>query len=472
MISDPRLFVRLADRRLIQLTCVYALMIVASVALFLLIRSIGESHAAAGTAVAMPLAPPSAAKPAVHALPHVLGTLLAVIVVGRLFGFILARFGQPKVIGEMMAGIALGPSILGRISEDAMHMLQPDGIAPLLGIVSQLGVILYMFLVGLELNPGVLKSKAHASIAISHASILAPFLLGTALALWLHAGLAPPGIPFTSFALFMGIAMAITAFPVLARILADRGMEKSPLGIIAISCAAADDVTAWCLLALVAGISQSDLSGAAWTSIWAVGYIALVIFLAKRFRGHIAAVAGRETSPNLTTAILVAILASTLITESIGIHAIFGAFLIGAVIPHDSLISSDFRSKLNDLVTILLLPAFFAVTGLRTEIGLLENMQDWLTCGLITIVATLGKFGGTLFASRIAGLDWWTSASLGALMNTRGLMELVVLNIGLELGIISAKLFTMMVLMAIITTLATTPTLNWLARWQPPPTDA
>ncbi|MFO0943080.1 MAG: cation:proton antiporter [Pirellulales bacterium] len=429
----------------------------------MLIRSIGENHSGQLVSRATEKLADIPPAPSLHVLPHVLGSLLAVIIVGRGLGLCLAKVGQPRVIGEMLAGIVLGPSILGRISPDAMHVLVPVSILPLLGIISQLGIILYMFLVGLELNVGQLKAKAHASIAISHASILAPFLLGSGLAIWLHERLAPEGVPFTSFAMFMGVAMAITAFPVLARILADRGIDKTSLGAIAISCAAADDVTAWCLLAFVAGVSQSDLSGAIRTSILAFGYVAAVVLIARNFRGRFATLASNLSSTRLTVWILVTVLASTLITESIGIHAVFGAFLIGAIIPHDSFISKEFRTKLSDVVSILLLPAFFAVTGMRTEIGLLISPVDWLICFAIILVATIGKFGGTLVAARITGLDWKTSASLGALMNTRGLMELIVLNVGLELGVISPTLFTMMVIMALVTTLATTPALGLIA---------
>lgn len=442
----------------------YVAMIGSSIGVFLLIRAIGEANSGEGVSQAASKMVDVPAAPPVHVLPHVLGALLAVIVVGRSLGFLLAKLGQPRVIGEMLAGILLGPSVLGRLSPEVMQFLIPTNIVPLLGIISQLGIILYMFLVGLELNVSQLKSKSHASIAISHASILAPFLLGSGMAIWLHERLAPEGVPFTSFAMFMGVAMAITAFPVLARILADRGIDKTSLGAIAISCAAADDVTAWCLLALVAGVSQADLSGAIRTSILAFAYVGLVILIARNFGGRIAAIGNRLSSARLTVWILVTVLASTLITESIGIHAIFGAFLIGAIIPHDSFISKEFRTKLSDVVSILLLPAFFAVTGMRTEIGLLSGPVDWLICLGIILVATSGKFGGTLIAARFTGLDWKTSASLGALMNTRGLMELIVLNVGLDLGVISPTLFTMMVIMALTTTIATSPALN-LIEW-------
>jgi Kef-type K+ transport system membrane component KefB len=261
----------------------------------------------------------------------------------------------------------------------------------------------------------------------------------------------------------MGVAMSITAFPVLARILTDRKMDKSDLGVIALSCAATDDVTAWCLLALVVGIVQDKAGSAMQTVLLAVAYIAVMFILVRplavRYFGHHASkLPQRRTAPW----VLVALLTSAVAAEWIGIHAIFGAFLLGAIIPHDSEVARDFQHKLEDVVKILLLPAFFAYTGMRTEIGLVSGWQAWLMCGVIILVATAGKFGGTLAAARLTGLNWKTSAALGILMNTRGLMELVVLNIGLELGVISPQLFAMMVIMALTTTIATTPILQVL----------
>src|SRR5690606_28051823 len=295
-------------------------------------------------------------------------------------------------------------------------------------------------------SSGLLRSHARATVAISHASIVAPFCLGSILALFLYSGLAPAGVPFTSFALFMGVAMSITAFPVLARILTDRKMDKTDLGVVALSCAATDDVTAWCLLAFVVGIAQSEVGGAVQTVILALAYIALMFIvvrpLAVRFLGQNT---GKRPKQRLAVWVLVALLLSALAAEWIGIHAIFGAFLLGAIIPHESDVARDFQHKLEDIVKILLLPAFFAYTGMRTEIGLVSGASAWLICGLIIVVATLGKFGGTLVAAKLTGLDWRMSSALGILTNTRGLMELVVLNIGLQMGVISPTLFAMMV---------------------------
>lgn len=435
----------------------YSLMLVVAVGLFLVIRSIGE-----GSAATLANSTPQLHTHA-QTLPKVLGALTAIIVIGRLLGAVFRWLGQPRVIGEVVAGILLGPSFLGRISPDAMSWLLPDAILPLLGVISQLGVILFMFLVGLELNAELLRDRVHMTVVISHAGIVTPFLMGSGLALWLFPQLAPEGVPFTSFALFMGVSLSITAFPVLARILTERRMDRSELGALALSCAAAGDVTAWCLLAFVVGVTQSAVAGAISTALLAVLFIGIMFGvvrpLARRWLGD---PDPSQINGQLVTWVLVALLLSSLAAEAIGIHALFGAFLLGAVIPHNSAVARAFHDKLHDMVVILLLPAFFAHTGMRTQIGLVNGLSEWLTCGAIIVVATLGKLGGTMIAARLTGIDWRMSASLGVLMNTRGLMELIVLNIGLDLGVISPTLFAMMVLMALATTIATTPVLGWL----------
>ena len=346
-----------------------------------------------------------------------------------------------------------------------MHSLIPNRVddpgrlvEASLKTIAQLGVVLYMFLVGLELNTAKLGQKARAMIAISHSSIVVPFVLGAALALWLYPRFAPAGVAFTSYALFLGVAMSITAFPVLARVLTDRGLERTDLGLMALSAAAMGDVTAWCLLALVVGIVQSQVSNALWVAVWSIVFVGVIFGvvgpLAKRVANWF------ERHPHDSVArpgLFVAILLSALATERIGIHAVFGAFLIGVVIPPESRLARELGHQLQAVVTVLLLPAFFAVAGMQTQIGLISGWQSWLTCGAIIVVATVGKYGGTLVAARLAGFDWTTSSALGVLMNTRGLMELIVLNIGLSLGVISPTLFAMMVLMALATTAATAP---------------
>jgi Kef-type K+ transport system membrane component KefB len=300
-------------------------------------------------------------------------------------------------------------------------------------------------------------------VAIAHASIIVPFLLGATLALVLYPRLSSRDVPFTSFALFVGVAMSVTAFPVLARILTDRRMHKTDLGVLALGCAATADVTAWCLLAFVVGVAQAEVGRAFLVLGMTAAFLAFMLLVvrpaAARFLTRVDEAA---LTPSVIALVFAALLLSALATELIGIHALFGAFLLGAVIPHDSAVAQAFTRKLEDLVTVLLLPAFFAFTGMRTEIGLVAGLEQWLVCGLILVVATIGKCGGTLVAARLTGLGWREAASLGVLMNTRGLMELIVLNIGLDLRVISPTLFAMMVLMALATTLATAPILHVL----------
>jgi len=317
----------------------------------------------------------------------------------------------------------------------------------------------------LELNGDLLRTRAQATVAISHASIVLPFVLGSMLALQLYPRLSTSDVPFTSFALFMGVALSITAFPVLARILTDRGMSRTELGAVALTCAATDDVTAWCLLAPAVGVAPARIDVALVVVLLTATFIA-VTFLAvgPTVARYLSRSGDRRPNQSVLAVTIVGLLLAALTTEGIGIHAVFGAFLFGAVIPHDSSLARTLTNKLEDLVTILLLPAFFAFTGMRTQIGLVSGSSEWTMCGLIILVATAGKFGGSLAAARLTGMGWHQAASLGILMNTRGLMELVVLNIGLDLRVISPKLFTMMVLMALVTTIATTPVLQILGR--------
>jgi Kef-type K+ transport system membrane component KefB len=394
---------------------------------------------------------------------HLLLALAAVVITGRVLGRVFRLIGQPPVIGEVVAGIALGPSLLGAVSPEAYAFLLPPAVAPSLGLLSQLGVALYMFLIGVELDTALLRGHLRATVTIAQSSIVLPFLFGAALAAVLAPGLAPANVPVTHFVLFMGVAMAITAFPVLARILADTGLARTDLGRLALTCAAVGDVTAWCLLAFVVGVVQSRQGSALLPSVMTVGYIALMFMVVRpavvRWCRRLES---RPIDRDVIAVVIVAALVSALITEWIGIHAIFGAFLMGAVIPHDSALARALDDRIEHLVTILLLPAFFAFAGMRTEIGLISNWTGWVTCAAIIVVATVGKFGGTLSAARLVGHKWRTATSLGVLMNTRGLMELIVLNVGLDLGVISPTLFTMMVVMAIVTTMATTPLLGVL----------
>ena len=293
-----------------------------------------------------------------------------------------------------------------------------------------------------------------------------PFILGGLLAYALPAELIPAAVPFSSFALFFAVSLSITAFPVLARILSDRGMQRTPLGVTALTCAAINDAIAWCMLAFVVSVMQATPGAAIQTAALTVAYIAFMLTVGRAIAGRIVAWLDRSSHPGEQSLamVLVAVLLSAVSTEFIGIHAIFGAFLLGAILPHTSRISAYATDRLSDIVRVLLLPAFFAFTGLRTELGLVQTAEDWGLCLLIIVVATAGKWGGTALAAKAMGMPGRESSALGILMNTRGLVELIVLNIGLDLGVLTPRLFTMLVIMAVVTTMMTSPILVSLVR--------
>ncbi len=440
---------------------IYAVMIASTLLAFHSVRRLGQSLQAPPPAGASHFGT-GGGTVQVEVLLHVLVALAVIILFARLLGMLFRYIHQPPVIGEVLAGIMLGPSFLGRIAPVATTYLLPPSIAPFLSILAQVGILLYMFLVGIEFDPSTLKSRTHTAILVSHTSIMAPFVLGSALALALYERVSTADVPFSVFALFMGVSMSITAFPVLARILTDRSIQKTELGVMALTCAAIDDVTAWCLLAFLVSVAKAKTGSALTTLILTVLFILVMVLAVSRAATRLVR---RQEPFGLTrgamTAVCVALLLSSLITEFIGIHAIFGAFLLGTLIPHDSAVARQLISKLEDIVVVLFLPAYFAFTGMRTQIGLMNGAADWVLCAVIVLVASLGKFGGSLLAARFGGCGWRESASLGILMNTRGLMELIVLNIGLDLKVVSPVLFAMLIIMALSTTLATSPVLHW-----------
>lgn len=446
----------------------YSMLIAAGGGLFLLINSVGRHLAASG------MEPINAkvvvASPATDALPHVLLALIVIILTTKVLGHLFRFVHQPPVIGEIIGGILLGPSLLGWVAPGVASFLLPIDAAPYLGLIAQMGVILFMFLVGLELDTTLLRQRAHAAIAISHASIIIPFVIGAFAALWLYPRYAAANIPFIQFALFLSISLSVTAFPVLARILTSQNLHRSPLGVLALTCASVDDATAWCLLAFIVGLVQTQTGAALQTIILSIAFITAMIFLLRPL--VLRWVRRMESTDRMgqgsVMVVCVAILLSALATETIGIHALFGAFLLGAIIPHGSRVARQMAEKLEDIVSVLFLPAFFAFTGLRTQIGLLNEWGDWVVCGVIILLASVGKIGGSSIAARLTGLNWRDATSLGFLMNTRGLVELVVLNIGLDLGILSPRLFTILVLMALVTTLMTVPALRLLKKHDGP----
>lgn len=398
-----------------------------------------------------------------HPLAILILQIISIIFVSRIFGFIFHKIGQPTVIGEIIAGIILGPSVVGLLFPEISGFLFPPESLANLQFLSQVGLILFMFVIGLELDLKVVKNQAHDAVVISHASIVIPYFLGMGLAYYLYEELAPDDISFLSFALFMGIAMSITAFPVLARVIQERDLTKTRLGIIAITCAAADDITAWCILAAVIAIVKAGtFVSALYTMGLAITYVLFMILILQPFLKRLGSVySDRETISKTIVAIaFLVLLGSSYLAEVIGIHALFGAFLAGVIMPPNFNFRKIMMDKIEDVSLVLLLPLFFVFTGLRTQIGLLNDSHLWMICGVIILTAVAGKFGGTTFAARFVGQSWKESLSLGALMNTRGLMELIVLNIGYDLGVLTPEVFAMMVLMALITTFMTAPALD------------
>lgn len=396
--------------------------------------------------------------------------VIIIILAARLCGMFFRKIGQPSVIGEIVAGILLGPSLVGTYLPDVSAFLFPASSLPNLGVMSQIGLILFMFVVGMELDLNVLKKQAHEAVVISHASIVFPFGLGIALAYFIYSNTAPAGVSFLSYSLFIGISMSITAFPVLARIVQERGMTKTRLGSIAITCAAADDITAWCLLAAVIAIVKAgSLASAGYTILFAAAYVLTMLRFVRPFLqriGDLYATKERLSKP-VVGVFFVTLLLSAWCTEVIGIHALFGAFMAGVIMPANASFRNIFIEKVEDLAQVLLLPLFFVFTGLRTEIGLLNEPGLWQLCAVIVLVAVSGKFLGSAIASRFVGQNWHSSLTIGALMNTRGLMELVALNIGYDLGVLTPELFAILVLMALVTTFMTGPALDMINKFFP-----
>ena len=399
-------------------------------------------------------------------LPTLLMQIGAILIVARLVGGLFRKIHQPQVIGEMVAGILLGPSFLGWLAPSVSARLFPSASLGFLNALSQIGLILFMFLVGLALNPQLLRGREFTAAITSPISIIVPFLLGSLVAIYLHPRFADPRVSFIHFALFIGTAMSITAFPVLARILAERNLQRTHVGTVTIACAAADDVTAWCILAGVVLLVRANTTTLPlWlTLLGIVTYVGLMVLVMRHVLRLLIGIYRRcgQITADMLALIVIMMLASAWLTEWLGIHALFGAFLVGAVMPKDKDFVHALREKLEDITVVLLLPLFFAFTGLRTSITLLSGVELWFWCWLIIIMAIVGKLGGATLAARLTGMTWREAGAIGILMNTRGLIELVVLNIGLEIGVITPTVFTIMVLMALVTTFMTTPLLAWI----------
>ncbi len=393
--------------------------------------------------------------------------IISILVVSRIFGWLFKKIGQPMVIGEILAGIVLGPSLLGLFYPQVFNFLFAVNSLGNLKILSQVGLILFMFTIGMELNIGALKQRIGVTYVISHASILIPYFLGMLLAFFVYKEFAATHTDFLSFALFIGISMSITAFPVLARIVQEKGLSKTHLGTMVIASAANDDVTAWCILAAVIAIAKT---GSFISSLYTIGFSILYIFfmlvILRPFLKRVGEIYSNSEVLNksIVAFILLILIVSSFLTQLIGIHALFGAFLAGVVMPQLPNFRKLIIDKIEDVSVTLLLPLFFVITGLNTKIGLLNTPHLWFVCGLFILVAIGGKFVGGAFTAKILGESWKDSLSIGVLMNTRGLMELIVLNIGYEMRILPPPIFVMLVIMALVTTFMTTPALSIINR--------
>jgi Kef-type K+ transport system membrane component KefB/nucleotide-binding universal stress UspA family protein len=394
------------------------------------------------------------------ALSHLLVQVVAVVLLSRALAPLLRRFGQPMVLAEIGAGILLGPSVLGWLAPGAEHALfAPDSLPPL-QVASALGVVLFMFMIGLQLDPKLLRGHEGRAVVVSQASIALPFVGGVLLAQHLPA----PGGSGPVFSLFLGTAMSATAFPVLARILSERRLLGTRLGAITLACAAVDDVTFWCLLAFVVALARAHgLQDALTTAGLTVGYLLVMFVLVRPLLRRLDQRASGTVGQGTVALIVLLLFVSSWVTDWIGIQALFGAFVLGVILPKEGGLAHALVSRLEDLVLIVLLPLFYAYSGSRTDLGLVHSLDDWLTCALVFSVACAGKLGGSAITARLTGLSWRESGALGVLMNTRGLKELIILNLGLDLGVLSPSLFAMMVLMGIGTTVMTSPLLRWLS---------
>lgn len=388
--------------------------------------------------------------------------VLLVLMIAKIAGRCMRLFKQPAVIGEMIAGILLGPSLFGWLLPSSHNWLFPANGLSSLNHVSQLGVLIFMFTAGAEWDMSRLKEKFKATAVISQFGILLPFLMGLGLAGFLYSTYAPVKVSLFDFSLFIGISLSVTAFPVLLRIIDDRGYRGSEIATMAIACAAIADASAWALLGIiVATIQSQSVTSALLCAFIALAYAWILIVPGRRFiaKQNI----NEQNYSRWLVILVVAILSSAMFTELIGLHLLFGAFLAGIAVSSNQVLRNIIEEKIEPFAGALLLPLFFAQTGLNTRIDMLSG-QEWLLCLMITCIATIGKLGGTAIAARASGLSTPDSWRLGVLMNTRGLMELIVLGIGLQLGLISQHLYAILVLVAIITTVMTGPLLGLIDR--------
>jgi Kef-type K+ transport system membrane component KefB len=391
--------------------------------------------------------------------------VIAILFFARIFGYLFVKIGQPSVIGEIVAGIVLGPSLLNHFLPGvASFLFTPESLGNIT-ILSQIGLIFFMFVIGMELDITEVKKKLNETILISHSGTFFSFLCGVVVAYFTYSSYAAHTTPFISYALFIGISMSITAFPVLARIIQEKGLTKSHLGILSLTSAANGDITAWCLLAGVIAITQTGtLAGAIYTILFAALFLFFMFFVMRPFLNIIGNIYHNEEviNKNIVAFMFLILIISAYTTEILGVHALFGAFMAGVIMPRQIQFRKILTEKVEDVALTIFLPLFFVSTGLKTQIGLISSPAEWSTCGLFTVTAIFGKIIGTAAAARFTGESWKHCWYLGALMNTRGLMELIVLTIGYEMKILPPPVFAMLVLMTLITTFMTGPLLSFI----------
>lgn len=397
-----------------------------------------------------------------HPLAVLLLQIISILVAVRIFSWLFKYLGQPGVIGEIVAGIVLGPSVLGHFFPETFGFLFSDSSLESLNILSQIGLILFMFIIGMELDLSILRKKGSQTLVISHASIIVPFFLGTVLAWQVYPEFGAGHTTFVPFALFIGISVSITAFPVLARIIQERNLGKTPMGMLAIASAANNDITAWCLLAAIIAIAKAgSVASAGFTLVCVILYVLFMFGLVRPFMRKLGEIYNSQEiiSKPLVAFIFLVLILSSYITEVLGVHALFGAFVAGVIMPANLSFRRIMTEKVEDVALVLFLPLFFVFTGLRTEIGALNTPHLWGVCALFVAVSIVGKLAGAALSARFVGESWRDSLSIGVLMNTRGLMELIVLNIGYEMGILPSSIYVIFVIMALFTTFMATPSL-------------
>lgn len=412
--------------------------------------------------------------------PRLLVQLVAIVLATWSVAAFFRRAGLPSVVGEILAGILLGPTLLGWLWPGAFTLLFQVASLDGLRLFAQIGVTVFMFLAGTEFDFGYLRGNVRRTLVLSQVGILVPFLLGAVAALFLYRDYGGQKATFAAFALFMAISMSITAFPVLVRMLEERKMLKSKLGVMALACAAIDDVSAWTILSvIVAFVTAHRMDLTVFKLVGLIAFLALMLLVIRpRLARWLKSERGADDPirDSVMAVVLLYMTSSALTTELLGVHALFGAFVAGICMPRGNRYCERLALRLESFNRVLLLPLFFALSGVRTELGLLDS-RGWLVCGVVILIATAGKLGGCMTAAKLGGMTWRDSVAFGALMNTRGLMELIVINLGYDLGILSPAMFSILVIMALATTFLTGPLLQLTERrsapsWEPSPVPA